>query len=276
MWNSQAQAWVPTVSEILAPVLDLSGRVAVVTGASRGIGRAIAVDLARWGAAVACASRDVELARATCHAIRVDGGDAVAVPVDVRDEGSIVGMVKSVLDAFGGVDILINNAGIAGGGSVAQTEPESWSDVLSTNLTSVFLCTRHLVDHLARSGKGSIVNVGSINGAVSMKQLAAYCASKGGLHHLTKQMALDLAEFGIRVNCAAPGFIRTDMFETSHSDERKAHIARLHALGRVGVPEEVAYPVSFLCSDLASFITGAVLFVDGGLTVQFGLDAVEF
>jgi NAD(P)-dependent dehydrogenase (short-subunit alcohol dehydrogenase family) len=213
------------------------------------------------------------MANATADAIKVDGGQAVAIPVDVRHEDSIVDMVRAVLDSFGGVDILINNAGIAGGGSVAETDLAGWSEVLATNLTSVFLCSKHLVDHLSRTGHGAIVNVGSINGVVTMKHLAGYCASKGGLHHLTKQMALDLAEHGIRVNCVAPGFIKTDMFDVSHPEWRKAYIAKLHALGRVGTPEEVAYAVSFLSSDLASFITGAVLLVDGGLTVQFGLDA---
>lgn len=260
----------------VAPTLDLSGRVAVVTGASRGIGRAIAIDLARWGAQVACASRDLVLATATADVIKHAGGNAIAVSVEVSSEESVVAMTRRTLDAFGRVDILINNAGIAGGGGVAEVDLPGWSEVLTTNLTGPFLCSRHLVEHLSRSGHGAIVNVGSINGVVTMKGLAAYCASKGGLHHLTKQMALDLADRGIRVNCVAPGFIKTDMFETSHSEQRKAYIARLHALGRVGLPAEVAYPVSFLCSDLASFITGAIIMVDGGLTVQFGLDAAEW
>jgi NAD(P)-dependent dehydrogenase (short-subunit alcohol dehydrogenase family) len=254
---------------------DLSGRVAIVTGASRGIGQAIALDLARHGADVACASRDMDLATETAEAVQISGSRAVALPLDVRSEESIVAMARSVHDIFGRADILVNNAGVAGGGGVAEIDLAGWSDVLATNLTGVFLCSKHLVEHLSRSGHGAIVNVGSINGVVTMKQLAAYCASKGGLHHLTKQMALDLAERGIRVNCVAPGFIKTDMFDTSHSEQRKAYIAKLHALGRVGLPEEVAHPVSFLCSDLASFITGATLLVDGGLTVQFGLDAAE-
>jgi NAD(P)-dependent dehydrogenase (short-subunit alcohol dehydrogenase family) len=238
--------------------LDLSGRVAVVTGASRGIGRAIALDLARRGATVACASRDLPRAGETANEA---GGRAFAL--DVRDDASVERLAHDVVEAFGGVDILVNNAGIG---------PGSWEDVLATNLTGPHLCVRHLLPQLERSGRGAIVNVGSINGLVTMKGLDAYCAAKGGLHHLTRQLAHELGACGIRVNCVAPGFIRTDMFETSHTEERKQWIAGLHALGRVGGAEEVAYAVSFLCSDLASFVTGAVLTVDGGLTTQFGLE----
>jgi 3-oxoacyl-[acyl-carrier protein] reductase len=249
------------------PGIDLSGRVAVVTGASRGIGRAIAIDLAARGARVACASRDRALAGETAA-----GANGMAFTCDVRSEESVQALCDDVLRELGPVDILVNNAGVAVIEPIEGASTEGWNDVIASNLTAAFLTMRAFAEPLARSGRGAIVNIGSINGLVTMHELASYCASKGGLHHLSRQAANELGPRGIRVNCVAPGFVRSDMFDTSHSEERKAWIARLHALGRVGAPEEIAHVVSFLCSDLAAFVTGAVIPVDGGLTTQFGLE----
>jgi NAD(P)-dependent dehydrogenase (short-subunit alcohol dehydrogenase family) len=259
------------VSSPSAPGLGLNGRVAVVTGAGRGIGRAVALDLARRGASVACLGRNLANLEALAAEVESENVEALVVRVDVSDESDVARAAQVVLDRLGRCDILVNNAGIAYLEPIAETTLSSWNSVLATNLTAPFLCAKHLIAALSKSGRGSIVNLGSINGLVSMRGLASYCASKGGLHHLTREMALEFAPRGVRVNCVAPGFIRTDMFEQSHPPARQAQIAALHALGRVGEPEEVAAVVSFLCSDLASFVTGATLLVDGGLTTQFGL-----
>jgi NAD(P)-dependent dehydrogenase (short-subunit alcohol dehydrogenase family) len=252
----------------------LDGRAAVVTGAGRGLGRAIALDLAAHGASVACLGREASRLESISAEIRGQGGTAVAVPVDLADREALADAVARSEEALGGVDVLVNNAAVAFLGGVGD-DGTGWDETLATNLTAPFLLVEHALPALARSGRGAVVNVGSINGLVTMRRLPAYSAAKAGLHHLTRQLALDLAPRGIRVTAVAPGFVRTDMFETSHGPARQAHIARLHALGRVGTPEEVAAAVTFLASDRASFVTGAVLAVDGGLTVQFGLFDVE-
>jgi NAD(P)-dependent dehydrogenase (short-subunit alcohol dehydrogenase family) len=252
---------------------ELGGRIALVTGASRGIGRAIAVDLARNGATVAACSRDREGTDETVGLIEAAGGAAAAFVVDLRSPDQTEALVGSVVERFGQLDILVNNAGISRTAGGLSETLEGWSEVLATNLTAPFLLARRTADHLAASGHGAIVNVGSVMGLVAMRDLTAYAAAKAGLHHMTRQLALDLAPVGVRVNCVAPGFVRTALFEASHTEARKAHIARLHALGRVGAPEEVAHAVTYLASDRASFVTGACLVVDGGLTAQVGVDA---
>jgi NAD(P)-dependent dehydrogenase (short-subunit alcohol dehydrogenase family) len=250
---------------------SLYGRVALVTGASRGIGRAIALDLARNEAAIAAASRDGGAMGETLEQIEALGGKGLPFEADLRHEDEIVNLIEDVVHALGGLDVLVNNAGVSRLQGADTESREGWDEVITTNLTAPFLLVRHAAKHLKASGAGAVVNVGSVLGLVAMRDATAYCAAKAALQHLTRQQALDLAASNVRVNCVAPGFIRTEMYEDNHPPERKQRIEQLHALGRVGEPDEVARAVTFLASDAASFITGACLTVDGGLTSQFGL-----
>ncbi|MBM3678635.1 MAG: glucose 1-dehydrogenase [Actinobacteria bacterium] len=259
----------------MAGAMLLHGKVALVTGASRGIGKAICLDLAAHGAAVACVSRDGDRAEETAAACRDAGTQALAVVADIREAAARRETVARCEADLGGLDVLVNNAGIVAGGGADAESDEDWADVIATNLTAPFMLTRDAVPLLRRSGRGAVVHIGSILGEVTAHGVTSYCAAKGGLHHLTKQQANDLARHGIRVNLVAPGYIRTDMFEGGHTEERKAHIAKLHPLGRVGDAAEVAACVTFLVSDRASFVTGACLAADGGLLTQYGYELHE-
>jgi 3-oxoacyl-[acyl-carrier protein] reductase len=250
---------------------SLQGRVALVTGASRGIGRACALDLARHGARIAALGRDRDALDETLRQIGELGSDGFPIEADVRDEEQIVRSVALTADRLGGIDVIVNNAGIGRGAGTAEEDSAGFEDVLRINMTAPFLFVHHALAHLERSAGGSVINIGSVLGMVAAPGMTSYVAAKGGLHHLTRQMALDLAPRGVRVNTVAPGYVQTDLFDATNTPEQKVKIARLHALGRVGRPEEIAAAVTFLASDAASFVTGACLAVDGGLTCQYGL-----
>jgi NAD(P)-dependent dehydrogenase (short-subunit alcohol dehydrogenase family) len=250
--------------------LELAGKVAIVTGGNSGIGRAICELFAAEGARVVIA--DVN-AYETLDPMTNRGGETMFIKTDIRDEDQVRNLVAQTVDAFQGVDILCNNAGIFLMKPLTETTGDEWDDVIDTNLKGAFLVSKHVIPHMVEKGGGTIVNTASQLGLVGLDRYTAYCASKGGMILLTKAMALEYARHGIRVNCVCPGAIDTPMVEKELSLEadpavaRKAWIAK-HPLGRLGRAEEIAQAVLFLASERSSFATGEALVIDGGYTTQ--------
>lgn len=239
--------------------------VAVVTGASRGIGRAIAERLAKDGyhVLVNYASSAVE-AEAVCEAIRAEGGAADAFRANVAREGDVRDLF-AFADSLGAVTVLVNNAGVTADGLAVRMAEEQWRRVIDTNLTGAFLCSREAVARMMRARRGSIVNVSSIVGLYGNAGQANYAASKAGLVGLTRSLAREVGRRGVRVNAVAPGFIRTDM--TAGLADLVERVLERVPLNRLGEASEVAEVVAFLCSDAASYVTGAVIEVSGGLVI---------
>jgi 3-oxoacyl-[acyl-carrier protein] reductase len=245
-------------------MIMIQGRVAVVTGASRGIGRSIALLLAASGARVVLSARNSEALQEVVMQIRDGGGEAIAVAGDVAVGADADNLMEAADKAFGGVDILVNNAGVTRDGLLLRMKEEDWDTVLDTNLKGAFLCTRAAAKIMSKKRYGRIINISSVVGEMGNPGQANYCASKAGLLGLTKSVAKELARRNVTVNAVTPGFILTDMTEALPEKARDELTAQI-PLGRLGSAEDVANAVLFLASEQAGYITGQVLGVNGGM-----------
>ena len=244
-----------------------AGKVAMVTGASSGIGRATARALATGGATLLLAGRRIERLEAEAARMREAGGRAEIAAGDVRDEASCAAMVEQARASFGALDLLVNAAGVIGGGSVTDTSSAEWDRIMDSNLRSIFLMTRAAAPELIKR-RGAIVNLSSVAGPRPYANLAAYCVSKAAVDQLTRCAALDLAPQGVRVNAVNPGVVVTELHTVTNAVSDYAGFLErsktTHPIGRVGRPEEVAALILFLLSDEAGWVTGATMSIDGG------------
>jgi NAD(P)-dependent dehydrogenase (short-subunit alcohol dehydrogenase family) len=252
-------------------VTRLAGKVALITGGGTGIGRAIALAFAREGASVAVAGRRLEKLREVIREIEQGGGKGLAMECDVSQSKEVERAVRGTTERFGRLNVLVNNAGALSATTVEGISEEEWDRLMAVNMKGPFLMSRAVLPEFRKAGGGAIVNIGSVLGLVAVKDRAAYCASKGGVTMLTKAMALDHAHENIRVNCICPSIVETELvkgvFNQTEQGQamRKARIATI-PLGRIGRPEDVAELAVFLASEESSWLTGAAIPLDGGLT----------
>lgn len=244
---------------------ELEGKVSLVTGASRGIGRAIALKLSSLGSKVVINYREKEeAANSVVEVIASQGGEAMAIKADVRDGEAVKALVQAVTEKWGKIDILVNNAGINRDTLLLRMSDNAWDDVINTNLRATYLCTKFALRSMSRQRWGRIINIASIAGIIGNMGQANYSAAKGGIIAFTKSVARESGSLNITANAIAPGFIVTDMTDKM-PQERKDFILKMISLRRFGKPEDVAELAAFLASDRANYITGQVIGIDGGI-----------
>ena len=243
---------------------DLTGKCAIVTGGSKGLGRVIAAALARAGADVALVSRTPdELARAAA-ALRTHGHRVLAVPADVTDEASLERMVGQVIEQFGQIDVLVNNAGVGDAAAAVEMDAAHWDQVMNVNLRGPMLCCKHVGAHLISRGRGKVINVGSVLARRVARYMSAYAASKAALVQFTRTLALEWMRHNVQVNALCPGYFLTDMNTEFFASERGKQFIAALPIGRLGEAHELEGAAVFLASDATSYITGTTLYVDGG------------
>jgi NAD(P)-dependent dehydrogenase (short-subunit alcohol dehydrogenase family) len=259
-------------TEPSAEARSLAGEIAIVTGGSRGIGKAIVERFARDGASVVFCGRDDAVGRAALEEL-AEHGDVAFLCADVASEADVTALLNACLDRFGPPTILVNNAGVNANYDATEMTEDEWDRFFAIDLKAAWLASKHVLPHMKRAGRGAIVNVSSLHGFATLDGFFPYAAAKSGLIGLTRSLALDYGPHGIRVNVVAPGFVRTRLVQESidRADDRaaaEAAMVRGVALKRIGDPHEIASVVRFLASDEASYVTGASLLVDGGLTAR--------
>lgn len=249
--------------------MRLKNKVAIITGGGTGIGRGIAQMFAKEGAYVVVCGRRKEPLEETVKFIEDNGGEAIYCETDVTSAEQIKEMVETTLMKWGQVDILVNNAGVYISDDITETSEEEWEKVMSVDAKGVFLASKEVLPHMIKQNKGKIINIASIAGLFGFEKSAAYCAAKGAVINLTREMALDYAPVGIHVNAIAPGVIESDMTSPMLSDEntKKGFLGKIPA-DRIGTPDDIAYAAVYLASDESSYVIGQTIVVDGGWTIK--------